>query len=255
MRILILVIGCLLAGSVNSFQEQASDNYYAQIQTGIDSNAAPALKKIENSAWNDFANPKSYEALSNAFSRTTEKVWSIVYAETYCNLVPDSAIARMLSKRIATQLQDSVSINDDSIAVSLAKSMQISEKRVAKGELPFETHYEASWAIAIVTSGADIPLSSLASLNKIRQSQLDIWIDKQLPRNQFINRLLAIKAAGHFEAYNYWLFAPAFPKEFTAWKAKNPQLHASWLKWLKENKYTITTNDFHRLTATTPSAP
>lgn len=251
MKLINIFAGCLFAVSATTAHGYESSNYFERIQEGSKIKISKLdFEKIESNAWNDYTNPKSYEMLSDVFSGTTEKVWAIVYAETYCNMEPFSKTTRALSKRIPTLLQNSVSNDKNTISISLTKSAEVSEDRISSGQLPFETNYETSWALALVTANDAKTPSTLADMNKVRQAQIAIWLEKKLPSNEFINRLLTIKAAGHLEAYNYWLFASSFPKEFEAWKINNSTKYRSWVSWLNDNKFVIISHDFHRLTAT-----
>jgi hypothetical protein len=56
-----------------------------------------------------------------------------------------------------------------------------------------------------------------------------------------------IIAAGHFDAYNYWLFQGARPDEFNQWAKEHQAKYQGWLDWLAKNKFMVQTPDFQRL--------
>jgi predicted helicase len=98
-----------------------------------------------------------------------------------------------------------------------------------------------------VPLGNDAMPLSIKKLATIRQNQLSLWTQKKLPLNELIRRQQAIAAAGHFEAYNYWLFQSARPDEFNEWVSQHPTQFKNWLDWQNKNKFTLESADFQRL--------
>ena len=93
----------------------------------------------------------------------------------------------------------------------------------------------------------NFPPLSIQTLIAIRKNQLSLWNQKRLPETELVRRQEAILSAGHFEAYNYWLFKGARADEFSEWiKSHQDQLQA-WLDWQSKNKFAVETPDFQRL--------
>jgi hypothetical protein len=62
-----------------------------------------------------------------------------------------------------------------------------------------------------------------------------------------VRRQEAILSAGHFEAYNYWLFKGARAEEFSEWIKSHQNQFQAWLDWQSKNKFAVETPDFQRL--------
>jgi hypothetical protein len=68
-----------------------------------------------------------------------------------------------------------------------------------------------------------------------RKNQLSLWKQKNLPETELTKRQQAILSAGHFEAYNYWLFQSALPDESDQWMAAHQPELQSWRDWTRTN--------------------
>jgi hypothetical protein len=60
-------------------------------------------------------------------------------------------------------------------------------------------------------------------------------------------RQQAIVSAGHFDAYNYWLFQSARPEEFSHWMQEHQSEFQSWKEWQSKNGFVVERPDFQRL--------
>jgi len=92
---------------------------------------------------------------------------------------------------------------------------------------------------------AATPLS-IQKLTQIRKNQSSLWNQKKLPPNELIRWQQAVIAAGHFDAYNYWLFQSASPYEFSQWAKEHQTQYQAWLDWQAKNKFSVQTPDFQR---------
>jgi magnesium-transporting ATPase (P-type) len=85
-----LILGILALATCTGMLAQDSE-YYKAIQKGAPTQiSAKQFKQIEQDALRDYSRPETYEVLATAFANTTEKVWGVVYGETFCNLSSDS---------------------------------------------------------------------------------------------------------------------------------------------------------------------
>lgn len=68
----------------------------------------------------------------------------------------------------------------------------------------------------------------------------------KLPDTELVRWQERILQAGHFDAYNYWLFRSARPAEYEKWsKAHRKELDA-WLAWRSSNAIRLDLPDFQR---------
>ncbi len=108
---------------------------------------------------------------------------------------------------------------------------------------------EKVWAVIYGAIGLknDVGPLSIQKLTEIRKNQLSLWNQRKLPQTELVRRQEAILSAGHFDAYNYWLFKGARPEESNAWFKERPAQLQAWLDWQGKNKFNIQAPDFQRL--------
>jgi len=64
--------------------------------------------------------------------------------------------------------------------------------------------------------------------------------------SQYILRLKTILDSGNYEAYSYWLFQGAQPKEFNTWLINHKDQYQVWLDWAAKNPMILRSPDFQR---------
>lgn len=229
-------------GLCSASRAQDAD-YYKAIQKRSSTRVRPAqFKQMEENALNDFARPESYELLATSFGNTTEKVWAVIYGEVYCNLSPDPERVGHIGSLVYQWYQGSLSRQGNGLSVSLTENAQSSQK-----QLPFESLFEQAFLMGAVGVKGDFPPLTIQTLIEIRRNQLSIWSQKKLPETELVRRQEAILLAGHFEAYNYWLFKGSRAEEFSEWIKSHQDQFQAWLDWQGKNKFEVQTPDFQRL--------
>lgn len=218
-------------------------SYYKAIQKKSSDQIRPEqFKKMEQDALKNYTKPESYELLARSFGNTSEKVWAVIYGEVYCNLSPDSGNAGEISSLVYQWYDQSLSRKDNGLSVDLTENAQ-----GPPNQPPFESQFEMSFLFAAAPLANQLPPLSIKGLAAIRQSQLSLWTQKKLPVTELVRRQQAILSAGHFEAYNYWLFKSARPDEFNQWAKEHQAQWQAWLDWQGKNKFEIKNPDFQRL--------
>ena len=235
-----LSIITFLALCIFAFGQDSS--YYTAIQK--DSSVEPAqLKRMEESALKDYSKPESYELLATSFGHTTEKVWAVIYGEVYCNLSSDPDGIKRIGSLTYQLYERSLSRKGKKLSINLSDNSE-----VAPNQVPFELHFEISFLLGASLTDNLVPLPlTIQKLTAIRKTQLALWGEKELPRTALVRRQEAIASAGHFDAYNHWLFKSARPEEFNEWLKKHQTQFQAWLDWQSKNKFDIQAPDFQRL--------
>jgi hypothetical protein len=214
--------------------------YYSAIQKSSHAPIDPKqFRALEESALKQPASADSYEKLATAFSGTTERMWAIIYSEVACNLSNDSK----LGTTIFDLYQKALTVKGNSLSVNLTESAEAPKN----GGAPIESQYEMALVFAAAPNTPKLSALTIATLSDIRQSQLSLLNQKKLFDNQFSRWLTSMAAAGHFEAYNYWLFQQARPDEFKAWLETNKTKYDAWIAWREKNSFKPTRPDFQRL--------
>jgi hypothetical protein len=219
------------------------DSYYKAIQNGPSIQVQPRqFRKMEESALKDYTRPESYELLATSFGNTTEKVWAVIYGEVYCNLSSDSDRISQIGSLVYQWYDGSLSKKSNGLSIDLTKNAQSSQMQV-----PFESQFELSFLMGTMGLRSDPTPLSVQKLTEIRKNQLSLWNQKKLPQTELVRRQEAILSAGHFEAYNYWLFKGARAEEFNEWSKGHQTQFEAWLEWQGKNKFNIQVPDFQRL--------
>ncbi len=237
----VLRIITFLAFCIGSFAQDAS--YYEAIQKGSSIEVQPSqFKKMEDNALKDYSRPESYDLLATSFGNTTEKVWAVIYGEVYCNLSSDSDRISQVGSLVYQWYDKSLSKKGSDLSIDLTENAQSSRKHV-----PFESQFEQSFLMGAIGLKNDLTPLSIQKLTEIRKNQLLFWDQKKLPETELVRRQEAILLAGHFEAYNYWLFKGARAEEFNEWFKDHQAQFQAWLDWQGKNKFNIQAPDFQRL--------
>ncbi len=104
-----------------------------------------------------------------------------------------------------------------------------------------------AFLMGAVPFGGNVKPPSIHILSDIRKNQLALLAQKKIASNGLIRWQQSVVAAGHFEAYNYWLFQSARPDEFSQWLAQHQTQFQAWLDWQSRNKFMPSSPDFQRL--------
>lgn len=102
--------------------------------------------------------------------------------------------------------------------------------------MPFVHALEMSEGTALgvaVLEGLD-----LASLHRARAGFFGAPDPR--PRTELFRWVAALAAAGHLEAYDAWLYGPAFPDEAAAWTARHAGEMAALERYLRAHPFTPT---------------
>ena len=242
-----LLIGAALSLTLCStlLAQSGKSSYYEAIQQGANGSLQPSqFKKTEEDALKDFSGADSYYALAKTFGNTTEKVWAVVYAETYCNLMPDTDRCDELSALTHGWYEKAFAKEGDQMTVTLSENAEVNP---SSKQPPFEPNFETSLLLGFVAAKGEFNPLSIKTLAETRRQQLSIWSQKKLPKTELIRRQEAITAAGHFEAYNYWLFKSARPEEFKKWRGEHQSEYQKWREWQAKNRFSIQKPDIQRL--------
>ncbi len=220
-------------------------SYYLQIQKDATASVSEDnFKAQEQEALDKFTQPDEYRGLCLLFSKTTERVWAVVYGEVYLNIAQDEPPRNGIASLV-------FGLYDSGIKVGNSASLEVSFSKYAEarqdGGVPFETNFEISLGVGIVSTGPNPKPLTIKALSDARLEQLHVWGEKQLPTTELIRWQQAVVKAGHFEAYNYWLFQAARKDEFLAWRGQHKKEYSLWVDWVAKNRFTPKTPDFHRL--------
>jgi hypothetical protein len=225
--------------------------YYKEIQTGSAPLAAEVFAKLGADAASHPAATESLLPLVKAYAATTERVWAVVYGEVYLDLLKPDAPRNGVDVLVFGLYDDAITLSDKGFNISLTKQAVVD---VNDANLPFNVSFEAAFTLGCVVpreggKGSIRPglePLTLQSLTEIRRAQLSMWQDKKFPTTELIRWQQRVEQAGHWEAYNQWLFGAARPEEAAKWLDSHKQAQADWTAWKLANPLKVVSADFLR---------
>ena len=193
--------------------------------------------------------PANYMHLADLFSKTNAPGLSLIYGETFRVLEPKSARSREIAKVMVQVCRDSVKIakngqkTDAHVTLAPQNTTATLEHdgKNAKLKMPLPAAFELAFGPGLVTAHMDG--FSLATLHRARRTFLDLMKKDATSRTSFfdwnsvsiLRWLRDLDAAGHLEAYDYWLYGPAFPDEQTRWANGHAKEAESFVRYLVEH--------------------
>jgi tetratricopeptide (TPR) repeat protein len=191
----------------------------------------------------DAAFPANYLHLATLLADTKYRGLSLIYGETFRVLEPGTQRSAEVAKMMARVCQDALVFKDKAIVVSLAPDHTQVEGDSSGGALkmPLVSAFELTFGagLAIAAQRAPKHQLDLSSLHEARRLFLGVV---RKPGAAFdwsavpiVRWLRDLDAAGHLEAYDHWLYAPAFPEEASSWAQANGKRLEALQSYLAEH--------------------
>jgi tetratricopeptide (TPR) repeat protein len=207
--------------------------------------------------------PSNYYRAAKLFLDSQQEVWGMIYGEMFMNLERGSKRTEEISKLLYYTYKGEIKFENDTMkSVSFYKTnntitLPVNIQEGKENNLLIQLLnglrnsfgsgvYEITLSMAIV----DEKVINLASLNRIRTNFLRLYEElghqekKPVVLFDFQRK---VQAAGHLEAYNYWVLGQGDEKALGEWTSEHPQQWTDFMKWFKDNKIEITAdNQFYR---------
>ncbi|MBW2276046.1 MAG: tetratricopeptide repeat protein [Deltaproteobacteria bacterium] len=193
--------------------------------------------------------PSNYLRAAEIYSHSNARGLALIYGEVFRNLEPGSKRSNELAVLMVQTMRDAVEMEQRSGdqakgTINLAPPMTIvisgpmkDGKNPIFAGMPLVNAFELAYGAFLFTvPGNEL---SLASLHEIKTAFLDMWWNPEGMHEyhdvRLFEWLLEIRDAGHLEAYDYWLYGPAFPHEFDVWRDSRQAELAALLHWLDDH--------------------
>jgi tetratricopeptide (TPR) repeat protein len=177
--------------------------------------------------------PANHLHLARLMADTNSRGLTLIFGETFRLLEPGSVRSREIAKLMVTVCQNAVQLTEQSkerveAKISLAPdTIYMHVDQIPR--LPLAHAFELVFSPGLAIAHLDG--LSLASLHRARVGFVDLMNQMEsafdwnsVPVFRWIRQ---VSAAGHLEAYDYWLFGPAFPEEMERWQeAHKPEVEA-----------------------------
>lgn len=209
-----------------------------------------ALSQFEDGILADPAFASNYYRAAQLYFDSDNTAWGLVYGETEILLAPNN---EQRCEEMASQIRDTwknaisfKGTNDSlTVKVSLVKTHNISiDSKGKQAYIDFPGTLEMCAAIALSTDSLLRPFTgTIAQLSALRKGIVEAYFN--MTDNLYGNAMYLLPFqkkvidAGHWEAYNYFLFSPAAPEEFNQWYEANPKRLEAFIDWFNADPFTL----------------
>ncbi|MEL7534481.1 MAG: tetratricopeptide repeat protein [Bacteroidota bacterium] len=189
----------------------------------------------------------NYYWAAKAYANTSERLWALIYGELFVLLAPQDPRTAEIGSMLLSNYTSSVEVLGDE-SVLFRFSLRAYNRSSDSDRIPFirsgsPQSFEQAFVERFQTSQAQfsLGLTEPQAIAAARAAFLQNWRAKENLSQLFPNALFdhweAIQAAGHWEAYHFWLFKDADSERFKDWATskQNDILLARWVKWQKTN--------------------
>jgi len=211
-------------------------------------NYEKALPIYEEGIWTQPTFASNYFWASKIYCNSTEPLWGLIYGEIFLNLEPNTERTKEISALLYNTFQNSISFQSDtSISVSLSQYDQTRILSKTDGSqivlLPYgKQFFEPQFALALAGS-KQLDVESLHKARLRFLQQLKWPSHRPIILFDYHKQLVD---AGHFEAYNYWLFSQGDYVAWDLWVGKNPARWDAFAEWFEKNPLILNhENKFH----------
>lgn len=189
----------------------------------------------------------NYYWASKAYANTQERLWALLYGEVFMLLAPNDARKEEISAMLLSNYSACVEIlGDESVLFRL--SLKAYTRSSSQDRIPFirsgpPRSFEQAFVERFQASGAQfsLGLTEPHAIASARTAFILSWREKAALTELFPNALFLywerLEAAGHWEAYHFWLLQSGEPERFRMWaiSGQNDMKLARWLVWQKQN--------------------
>lgn len=170
-----------------------------------------------------FFDPAYYRA-AQLYADSNVPMWALIYAEAHQLISKREDRNQEVAQLIVDVLKENIRVDGDTIRVTLNK--QDLNSFVPVKEFSFEMAYEMGYAVgaAIVMNGW-----TLESVTELRGKALEVLLKVMPPTDRMVLSKIhkAVRDAGYWDAYNFYIFATVFPDEAGEW-ISDPENEKQW---------------------------
>ena len=227
-------------GIIN-LHEQNYKDAFLQFQAGIDADP-------------DFASNyyRAAQILFAANGDTGNRVWAMVYGETSVLLSPNrkERVSEM-GEDIRKMWQENIQFTTDSVGTLKAKVSLVKERGITvdtKSDVAALALPGVFEGLATLTVDENLDMmnpftGSLKQLIALRKGIVENYF--KITDNLYGNSmylfpyLKSLIDAGHWEAYNFYLFGAQFPEDMMAWMEANPGKIDEFADWFQKHPFSL----------------
>jgi tetratricopeptide (TPR) repeat protein len=187
--------------------------------------------------------PSNWFDAANLTLNSDSKAFGMVYGETAICLEPNSTRAEAMRVRLWDAYNENITFPNDTTTVTdfsnnvITFPSNFDEPGVLDDfKVPFPIAYDMTLAIAV----GEKQSIDVSWLIEARRRFIERWFTDDakwyeaypIPLFDFHRALID---AGHFEAYNQWLFSPINQTAFEMWSLDNEEAFVAFIEWFNQN--------------------
>lgn len=181
----------------------------------------------------------NYYRSAMIFLSSTEEVWAVMYGELFMNLEKNSERCKKMSRNLYDTYFSEISLERNKVVVDFNNSIIVYSNSVERPNL-----FPEAFRQAMTKACKGEKFLDIKTLIRIRTRFIQEFYRSY---SEFDNVLFdyhkKLLQSGHFEAYNYWLFAYGNSAEAANWAKANKSKWDSFLKWFEANPINIDRNN------------
>ncbi len=192
-----------------------------------------------------------YRAAELYFASENFRVWGLIYAEAEILLAPSNrARHRDMGQAIKDCFLSAVTIvtegekTEAKISLVPSRNMSISTDD-SQAAIAFDGIYEACVALGLapIVAADHKFTASIPQMAAMRQAAVEAYFE--ITDNLYGNAMYLLPFqkkiidAGHWEAYNYFIFSEASPEEFEAWHTANSDAFDAFVDWYNNSIFRL----------------
>lgn len=202
-------------------------------------NYQKALPLYETGILKDPTYPSNYYQVTKLFFLSTEVVWGMMYGEIFMNIERTTERAQEISRLLYENYEAGIRFGQKPTADFCNNTIVYSDSPLIGNRFP--VHYDRNMELALQREHKIDP----ASLYRIRTNFLHNFSSKAKEFNNVLfDYQKQIVAAGHFEAYTYWLLGYGNVNASSEWIKKHRSQWDSFLTWFEKNPINIDKTHF-----------
>ena len=198
-----------------------------------------ALQYYTSGIQADKSFPGNYYHAASLLLQSSEPVMGLIYGSTFRVLSPDGQQSRLVSDLLVKCLRANVRHSDAGPVVSLSSSSSLFLAPDGRMHLPLPAAFNlavknSKATSAFLSSHDELSLQAIATL---KRDVIGFLRDKFA--DEFFSGILAweeeVAAAGHWDAYCFWLLRLGDEGEFNAWMAFHEDDLEQFALWFQEH--------------------
>ncbi len=202
-----------------------------------------AAKNYKNGIIANPLYPSNYYRLATLYLSSKDILAGTIYAEIFMNLEPNTERSTNLGKYFFNAFKDNIiieTINADStkINIKMCDNTIYIDPKFSNADnfldaIPLCLYWGTSFTLAL-TNETEI---SIESLNRIRTNFVEHYFkedNKLKKQNVLFDFYKKVYDAGHFEAYNYYIFRNVDEDTFDNWITGNKDKFEDFVTWANE---------------------